>query len=66
MKSSENRPRLFKVVVSNRARKSLRHLHTRYSRRVLELLVLLQNDPVPAAVFDVKKLAGMRDTYRIR
>ncbi len=29
-------------------------------------MVLLQDDPIPAAVFDVKKLAGAKDTYRIR
>ncbi len=28
--------------------------------------MVLQNDPVPAVVFDMKKLAGMKDTYRIR
>ncbi len=27
---------------------------------------MLQNDPIPAAIFDLKKLAGMKDTYRIR
>ena len=26
----------------------------------------MQDDPVPAAIFDVKKLAGTKDTYRIR
>lgn len=52
--------------MSNRARKAVRRLQEKYSRRVLELLVLLQNDPIPAAVFDVKKLAGIKDTYRIR
>ena len=52
--------------MANRAKKALRRLQDKYSRRVLELLVLLQDDPIPAAIFDVEKLAGAKDTYRIR
>ncbi len=58
--------RLFAVIVANRARRSLKKLTNNYRRRVLELLRLLQNDPVPAALYDLKKLKGLEDTFRVR
>lgn len=56
----------FAVIVTNRARRSLKRLPENYGRRVLELLRFLQNDPVPAALYDVKKLKGLEDTFRVR
>jgi mRNA-degrading endonuclease RelE of RelBE toxin-antitoxin system len=57
---------LFEVIVSNRARKSLRHMPEHYVRRVLLVLEALTQNPAPAPQYDVKKLAGSRDTHRIR
>ncbi len=37
-----------------------------YSRRVLLVLEVLSQNPTPAPEYDVKKLAGMHDAYRIR
>ena len=37
-----------------------------YSRRVLLVLEVLSENPAPAPEYDIKKLAGMHDTYRIR
>jgi len=37
-----------------------------YARRVLMALEALSQNPAPVPEYDVKKLAGMRDTYRIR
>ena len=37
-----------------------------YARRVLLVLEALSQNPAPAPEYDVKKLAGMHDTYRIR
>jgi mRNA-degrading endonuclease RelE of RelBE toxin-antitoxin system len=37
-----------------------------YARRVLLVLEALSQNPAPAPEYDVKKLAGMYDTYRIR
>ncbi len=57
---------MFQVVVSRRARKSLEKLPSFYRRRVLELLFLLRENPVPADYYDVRKLKGYVDTYRAR
>jgi mRNA interferase RelE/StbE len=38
----------------------------RYVRGVLLVLQALSQNPAPVPEYDVKKLAGMRDTYRIR
>jgi len=37
-----------------------------YSRRILLVLEVLSQNPAPAPEYDLKKLAGMHDTYRIR
>lgn len=37
-----------------------------YARRILLALEALRQNPAPAPEYDVKKLAGLRDTYRIR
>ena len=35
-------------------------------RSVLDLLITLQENPVPADHYDIKKIKGERDTYRVR
>ena len=57
---------MFQIILSNRARKSLESLAEQYKRRVLELLLTLRENPVPTDYFDVKKLKGLTDTYRVR
>jgi len=37
-----------------------------YARRVLLVLEALSQDPAPVPEYDVRKLVGMQDTYRIR
>jgi mRNA-degrading endonuclease RelE of RelBE toxin-antitoxin system len=37
-----------------------------YARRVLLVLEALSQNPAPVPEYDVRKLAGMHDTYRIR
>ncbi len=57
---------MFQVVVSRRAKKSLEKLPSFYRRRVLELLLLLRENPIPADYYDVRKLKGYIDAYRVR
>jgi len=57
---------MFQVVVSRRAKKSLEKLPSFYKRRVIELLLLLRENPVPADYYDIRKLKGYVDTYRAR
>jgi len=57
---------LFQVITSQRARKSIKKLPEHYKRRIIELLLIFRENPVPAEYYDVKKLKGYTDAYRAR
>ena len=57
---------MFEVTAASRARKSAKKLPETERRKVVELLRFLRENPVPAEYYDVKKLKGYSDTYRIR
>ena len=57
---------MFHVIISRRAGKSLRRIPEHYRRRVLELLLILRENPVPAEYYDIKKLKGYANLYRAR
>jgi len=57
---------LFEVAISNRARKSLRRLPGHYARRAILAFEALKQNPAPVPEYDVKKLHGLKDVYRIR
>lgn len=54
---------MFIVELSRRARKELDLLG---DERVKEILENLKLDPVPAKFYDVRKLEGVKDSFRIR
>ena len=56
---------MFQIIVSNRAKKSIKK-YKKVQRSVLDLLIILQENPVPADHYDIKKIKGERDTYRVR
>jgi len=57
---------LFQIIVSQRARKSIKKIPQHYRQRILDLLLILREDPVPAEHYDVRKIKGYTDTYRVR
>ncbi len=57
---------MFDVTVSPRAKKSSKKLLDHQKHRLIELLMVLQENPVPAEQFDIKKLQGFKDTFRAR
>jgi mRNA-degrading endonuclease RelE of RelBE toxin-antitoxin system len=57
---------LFEVIASQKARKAIKKLPEHYKRRIIELLLILRENPVPAEYYDVKKLKGYTDAYRAR
>ncbi|MCW4048744.1 MAG: type II toxin-antitoxin system RelE/ParE family toxin [Candidatus Bathyarchaeota archaeon] len=57
---------MFQVITAPRARKALKKLPERYRRRIIELLLIFRENPVPAEYYDIKKLKGHTDTYRAR
>ena len=57
---------MFSVKVSKKAEKSLLKMPDHYKKRVKELLMILENEPVPAASYDILKLEPSDNWYRIR
>jgi mRNA-degrading endonuclease RelE of RelBE toxin-antitoxin system len=57
---------LFQVILSRKAEKSIRQLPKHYQRKIVELLLVFRENPIPAEYYDIKKLKGQADTYRSR
>ena len=57
---------VFVVKVKRRAFKALEGLPRDYRLRVLEALDELSTNPIPFKRYDLKKLKGYEDTFRIR
>jgi mRNA interferase RelE/StbE len=53
-------------VVKKRAIKNLEKLTPSNLDSVLNLLITLENEPIPYIDFDVAKLSGIGDDYRVR
>ena len=51
---------------TNKAEKQLRKLEPAIRLRVKELILVLEQTPVPADEYDLVKIAGEEDSYRIR
>ena len=57
---------LFRVKVKRKAIRTLERLPKDYGLRVLEVLDKLRINPLPFKDYDIKKLKGFEDTFRIR
>lgn len=55
---------MFHVDVSKKAGKSALDMPAHYQTRLEELILTLENEPVPAKLYDIKKIDT--DEYRIR
>lgn len=55
---------MFRIEFSSRAKKEFDYNSS--DKRVVEAIKLLSINPVPARRYDVKKLKGLEDTFRIR
>jgi mRNA-degrading endonuclease RelE of RelBE toxin-antitoxin system len=55
---------LFDILISNRARRSLRRLPQDYARRAILAFEALKQNPAPVPEYEVKKLSGLKDTCR--
>ncbi len=56
----------FRVRLKRRALKALEELPSHYLSKVVEVLDELEENPLPYKRFDLRKLRGYDDTYRIR
>jgi len=57
---------LYRVVLTKRAIKGLEKAPSHVRKRAVEAIDVLQQTFAPVKLFDVKKLKGMDDTFRIR
>ncbi len=57
---------MYSLKIKRKALKAARGLPKGVKRQVEETLKVLQNKPIPARTYDIKKMRGVEDTYRIR
>lgn len=57
---------MYRVVLTTRATKNLEKAPNHIRTRVTEAIDALQESFAPVKLFDVKKLKGVEDTFRIR
>jgi len=58
--------RRFRVRVKHRAARALENLPREYQLKVLKVLETLEENPLPSQEYDLRKLRGFEDTFRIR
>jgi mRNA interferase RelE/StbE len=57
---------MFRVEAKRKALRALERLNRERKGRIKEVILTLKNDPIPFRKFDVVKLRGYENTYRIR
>jgi len=57
---------MFEIFLSNAAKKALKNLDKRIAERVKKALLALKTSPLPIKEYDIKKVVGEEDTYRLR
>ena len=57
---------MYRVVLTKRATKELEKAPDHIRKRAIEAIDALQESLAPIKLFDVKKLKGQQDTFRIR
>jgi len=57
---------MFKVMFSSRSKKEFDNIEEKYRNKIAQIFKILSFDPIPAKLFDIKKLEGVDDTFRIR
>jgi len=57
---------MFELFFSNKAKKEIKRLDKYYLKRITELFGVLLSDPTPSEFYDLKKLSGSDNEYRIR
>jgi len=57
---------MFEIYLSNKSLKTLRKLEDEIRGRRKDLLLTLKTSPLPIKEYDIKKISGAEDVYRIR
>ena len=57
---------MYRVEIHREAKKEIENLSSDMKERIIQLLVYLQTTPYPFRDYDLKKLKGLPNVYRIR
>ena len=57
---------MYTVEIHRKAEKEIKALPEEIERDIIELIIKLQTTPYPIKEYDLKKLRGFKDVYRIR
>ncbi|MDE1871755.1 MAG: hypothetical protein KGI06_05975 [Candidatus Micrarchaeota archaeon] len=57
---------MFSIKASKKVEKSIDKMPDFHKKGIKEVIIALAEEPVPAAAYDVRKLSGGEDSYRIR
>ncbi len=57
---------MYKVELHREAAKEIERLHLGMKKRIIEILISLQENPYPYRKYDLKKIKGFSNVYRIR
>ncbi len=57
---------MFEVILSNTARKGAKDMPEALKIKLIALLDVFERNPFPVEEYDIKKLRGLENTYRIR
>lgn len=57
---------MFEIFLSNAALKALKNLDNRIVQKAKKALLTLKSSPLPIKEYDIKKVEGIEDTYRLR
>jgi len=56
----------FEIVISNKALKNIEDLPKSYIKKLDKIFKYLKKNPKPWRFFDLRKIEGLEDVYRIR
>ncbi|MEK6954665.1 MAG: type II toxin-antitoxin system RelE/ParE family toxin [Candidatus Micrarchaeota archaeon] len=57
---------MYYITLEGKARKELKKITGGYKERIFQALATLKQKPTPYDLYDLKKIDGLEDTYRIR
>ncbi len=57
---------MFKVLIEKKSEKFIRALDKKRQKKIISVLETLQTNPIPFRLYDMKKLEGLDNAYRIR
>jgi len=57
---------MFEIVIHKKFAKKLEKMERTQLERIAILMEVLKGEPIPWKKFDIKKIEGMKNTYRVR